>query len=510
MALKNYVNYAGPVIDAAWLNQVDLLVNALTGNAGNLGAVTVGPPLVNGPTLTVKGGAFAQAFNIQSPNGSLNYDALTSGFGDLYYTGGPGNVLRLGPAGYANGGLSLGYTDGSSVQHPAVSIAPTGAVVFQSPTTANPVLTLNGSTLGTAPLLVNYSSSVPSAGGGRFVTSNNSLVQPLVFWNQSNGPAAIQCLEMANDTVGSFLELVFWHTSTGFTGSIAGISGLGVCSGISFGQPFYITHGPNGAGLPTGIGINTNGNITMNAPLSGVPLTINSTGATPSLTLNGGVVANALAAGSPVVSNVVPGGNFPYYASDGTLTGGVFISSAPALELGTSTNHPVTLFTNGSNRLSVFNGLTLSGATGGDQGVGSVNAQSYYTNGSLAFDSGTFTPTYTGFSSNPTMTCQWRRAGNIVALTFAVSGTGTGTSNTTGFTLGNLPASITPNTTQNVLVDSTVMSDNGSGLAATAKVDVLLTATSSSMTFRLNNSLAGWTASSTKGFLGPVTITYAI
>lgn len=136
--------------------------------AGSIGAArnwTINAP-ASGTALTVNGGGGVAAA-LQGTNGTLFYDAVVGGFGDLYYTGGPGNVLRVGPRGYNNGGVALTYTTAAGAQQTALSAAAgTGAVAINAPTSGvamsvtgnNAALALNV-TAGTGALAANFTGS---------------------------------------------------------------------------------------------------------------------------------------------------------------------------------------------------------------------------------------------------------------------------------------------------------------------------------------------------------------
>jgi hypothetical protein len=128
-------------------------------------AITINTP-ASGTALTVNGGGGVAAA-LQGTNGTLFYDAVVGGFGDLYYTGGPGNVLRVGPRGYNNGGVALTYTTAAGAQQTALSAAAgTGAVAINAPTSGvamsvtgnNAALALNV-TAGTGALAANFTGS---------------------------------------------------------------------------------------------------------------------------------------------------------------------------------------------------------------------------------------------------------------------------------------------------------------------------------------------------------------
>lgn len=79
-------------------------------------------------------------FVVGDTNGTLFWTAPTPGFGDLCMAGGPGNFMRIGPSGYAGGGVSLMFTNGSSVRTVGASLDGGGNLIQLAPTTP-PALT---------------------------------------------------------------------------------------------------------------------------------------------------------------------------------------------------------------------------------------------------------------------------------------------------------------------------------------------------------------------------------
>ncbi len=106
---------------------------------------------------------------------------------------------------------------------------------------------------------------------------------------------------------------------------------------------------------------------------------------------------------------------------------------------------------------------------------------------------GSFTPTFTGFSSDPsTPVVNWVRFGPMVNLRFSFL---TGTSNTTTLEINNLPSELRPDTAQIVWFFGAV--DAGSDTAV--PISVLL-ASSADIKFGLgvgNETGGGWTNSAT-------------
>lgn len=109
----------------------------------------------------------------------------------------------------------------------------------------------------------------------------------------------------------------------------------------------------------------------------------------------------------------------------------------------------VGIATGGTNRATVSNSGVIVGApTGGAQGNGTINATGLYINGVSvgggATQTGTFSPTFTGFGSAPSCTMKWRKTGSQVSLFVDGGGTCTATSNATGMSITNIPAAIIP------------------------------------------------------------------
>jgi len=122
-----------------------------------------------------------------------------------------------------------------------------------------------------------------------------------------------------------------------------------------------------------------------------------------------------------------------------------------------------------------------------------LNATSVLTNGvSIAASSGTFTPTYTGFSTPPGGTVAWFKVGGLACLN---SQSLTGTSNANTFTITNIPSAIQPTGLTGGYVRAV---DNGSNVAA-----AVWTLSGSTMIFeKVHGSTTSWTASGSKGVNG--------
>ena len=107
-------------------------------------------------------------------------------------------------------------------------------------------------------------------------------------------------------------------------------------------------------------------------------------------------------------------------------------------------------------------------------------------------ETGIFTPTFTGFSSDPsTPICVWQRYGQIVQLEFVFT---TGTSNATSFIITNLPTVITPKV--NVIQPISGLHDNTADIA-NAQVEI---SSGGTIAFYSDGHETGWTAAGAKGF----------
>lgn len=205
--------------------------------------------------------------------------------------------------------------------------------------------------------------------------------------------------------------------------------------------------------------------------------------------LQGGDVRNAT---SPT-GTIKIGGNVstPYgtidlnTAANFTFTGDITINPA----FGT----PLTVEVGGT-KLFVVNGTTAPVLQGyGPTAGGLVD---------MTFDFGSFTGTFTGFTTVITGTCFWIRAGRFVLLTLFNA---TGTSNATTFNMTGLPAVIQPATlAQECAINN--FEDNTAGCVGLAQI----TPVSGTVSFFKNQGSA-WTNVGTKGILtGPTTIAYQL
>lgn len=192
---------------------------------------------------------------------------------------------------------------------------------------------------------------------------------------------------------------------------------------------------------------------------------------------------------------------------------GSFFSGAPAGQAAlvyTTGLVPLVLGTNSVARLTIgtTGGFQVGAPTGGDKGVGTLNATQLYVAGTPLFQVGTFTGTFTGMTAGTTGTVNYSIVGNVATLDFE---TITGTSNTTAMTMTGLPAALQPATMNPFLACN--LEDSGLNVEGCAQV----TANSGTITFfrgvvsgtALTHSATGFTASGVKG-VNRTTLTYLL
>jgi hypothetical protein len=108
-----------------------------------------------------------------------------------------------------------------------------------------------------------------------------------------------------------------------------------------------------------------------------------------------------------------------------------------------------------------------------------------------------FVPTVTGFSSDPSdMHCWFQRYGQLVFLRFPDNTTGT--SDSTLFTISNLPAIITPKVDLSVIVEGVLVDNSGNLVRGASSAYIKADGTIHfNAAFGTDN---GWTNSGSKGF----------
>jgi hypothetical protein len=118
---------------------------------------------------------------------------------------------------------------------------------------------------------------------------------------------------------------------------------------------------------------------------------------------------------------------------------------------------------------------------------------------SFTYDEGSFTAEYNGFSGSVTGDASWTRIGNIVHISFKPA---SGTSDSTGFSISNIPSALTTSkdTDDGLLIN--VFDNGGTAITEYARFDG-----SGKIGITFGGSTTGFTASGTKGINGN-TITY--
>jgi hypothetical protein len=151
------------------------------------------------------------------------------------------------------------------------------------------------------------------------------------------------------------------------------------------------------------------------------------------------------------------------------------------------------------------NGRVLLYGAGGPGGTGVWAAGAV--NGAavdMSPDGSTFNGTATGLTTSPTSACAWSKQGNQVTL---VVGTVSGSSNVNTFSIGQLPAAISPNRSQVMAVPASAVTDNS---AKVNTISVSIGAGGAAIVFLLNDNSAGFTTAGTKGVTRSFTFTYLL
>lgn len=143
-------------------------------NLGNVGINTPNPA------------AFGKLV-VADANGTLFFTAPTVGYGDLGMVGGPGNILRIGPGGYASGGVSFMYTTAGSARTEGARLDAAGNFGVGTATPSRKLTIagagVQGASGGAAIRLDNTST-------GRFAIIDQDNTQNLNIWNSDAGSGA--------------------------------------------------------------------------------------------------------------------------------------------------------------------------------------------------------------------------------------------------------------------------------------------------------------------------------
>jgi hypothetical protein len=425
----------------------------------NSGNVTIAAPS-SGVALAVNGvaGQFTQTIQGSASAGNSNGLKILAGTNAadvaLLVTNSANSVQFMQIIGTGAGQLGPSASLG-------LSWLAAGNVTIAAPSSGNTL------TLSTVAGGYGVTISAASAGGGNaqtlFINSTNSLDNPFVQFARnsvSNGIIA---------SIGTSGSLIPGSTANDFL--IAGqTGGLLLSANLS----------------SIALKITSAGNVTVNAPSSGSALTVNGSAGVDALT---------------VKASSSSGNSFGAIISGGT----------------TSADNALRVFNQATTVpfLQVFGdgGVTVGSPTGGDQGLGTLNATGLFVNGvavGAGSTNGTFTGTMTGITGSPTSTGSYSVSGKTVTLSFAAQ---TGTSNATSFTITGLPAAIQPATGQygstNVgFTDNSVANKLGGIFVSAGGVATFYLVTDNITV--ITGGASNWTASGTKGFSGQLTFHYSL
>ena len=275
-------------------------------------------------------------------------------------------------------------------------------------------------------------------------------------------------------------------------------------------------------------------------PASLIPITVNAPSAETGIQINGGSDAYAeTIIGSSVASNSY---GLLVFAGTNSADYGLNVFN----QTGTTTYFGV----RGDG------GITVGTPTGGDQGIGTINAQGLYVNGTAVVlpsgnvatatalattptqcsssqfatgiaasgnancsstlggnqvataTSGSFVGTYTGYSSAATANIYYSVVGSTCTL--VLEQPSFTTSNATTLTMTGIPSACQPVRQQYVAIPDGTMQDNGGTVYAFNSKGASASISGSTITFNLNNSASGWTNANAKGVAANIAVTYLL
>jgi hypothetical protein len=456
-------------------------LHLFTGNA-TAGQIQIGasgaysPPSVNRGVFNYDTGSGVLSIDARSNGGNTSMNLLASNAGTattrISINGAAGITLATPPSGTAltvnstSGGTAISATGDVSVSQQAASTGAnitmtgggSGATInrlrYASNSGANNSFVLRDNTNAVDRLTVsssgNFSTAAPSSGvpltiagtsGTAFISAGKSLLGDDILFTGGN----------------------VYTTST--NPLVLGTSGAAA-----------VTLASNGSSR---ISIGSAGNITANAPSSGV-----------------GVTASGV------------NGNYAMQLNGNSTTGG---SRGLLILAGTNSSDAALAIANQPNTVNFLNilgdGSIIVGApTGSGCGGGCLNAQDVRVNNVSVgtTTTGTFTGTFTGFASANTGTCTWTKTGNTVTLFMPAT---LATSNATTFTMTGLPSAIQPATlTQSVALTG----DTQSGGSVSTGAAAVFTAASGTVTFHTGGGASNWASSSNKGWSVGTSVTYSV
>lgn len=153
-----------------------------------------------------------------------------------------------------------------------------------------------------------------------------------------------------------------------------------------------------------------------------------------------------------------------------TITGGIYINSSAAIAQTLAVSGATSLKSVSVSGNVTINGgnIALTGATGNISTIGAISTSALSATGAVTLTnfpatSTSFSPGFTGFSANPTVTATYQKIGKRCFINIIT--TGDGTSNATSFTMTGLPFAAAQTT-----FGTTAATDNGSSTAAVFQV----------------------------------------
>jgi hypothetical protein len=226
---------------------------------------------------------------------------------------------------------------------------------------------------------VQYNSASAFAGSSSFTYNGNTLnligasgIPPLKL---NAGSTTDTPLDIIGTTSGgSIIKLDPNNSDTLSTGYL-GITGCSSCYVIGADSKALFLRGQGGFYVAAGngspyMGMDTQGHWNV-AVSSGTGPTMNvvgtNSGSSPGIAITGGVAGLSLASTGSIVGT----SDFAIYQDS---VGGANISNR-------FSSQPINFLTGGSTKASILSGMTVGSPTGGDKGVGSLNAQTLYIQG---------------------------------------------------------------------------------------------------------------------------------
>jgi hypothetical protein len=361
---------------------------------------------------------------------------------------------------------------------PSSSTIPTNGIYLPAANTLG--FSSNSTKWGSVNSTGNWVLVAPSSGTALTVTGTGTTTDVASFTGANNsGP--LLTFDSGGAT-GSYIRYRANSADVGYLGSGNRVFSAGVAD-------FAVTAvGANNLLLGTNgtqrMGISGTGNITTAAPSSGTAFTLSALSNARALDISDGTQTFDISTDSSHNYYVGPTGAVSFNLQTGGL-------GTTRLSIGSVGN--VTVNAPSSGVTMALSSVSGTGTALTTDGVDATAA------------TGTFTATMTGGSTSPTCTARWTRVGNLVMLEICSA---TATSNSTSFTYTGLPSAVQPTVTQHVPAASSAYEDNSAAQPST--VEVVLTASSGTITFWHNGASTGWTNGGVKGVLSINTISYLL